>query len=164
MTKPKLTINVKAKIAEELCNAGVSISSVSRKYGISRAAVHKIKPSSAEMIQFSEENSVKSVEQVQLSRKGKFPEIDSALLMWFNKRRSEKVPLSHNLIQHKAKKLASEMNQPDFVASSGWLRGWLKRNHLKSKMACLSLLTFSFPVTQPMLTKTLCRNFAMNGY
>ena len=126
MGKTKLSIKSKVQIAEELCAPGISISALSRKYDVSRAAIHKIKLKSAEIIQYYEENVQKATDQVQVNRKGKYPCIDAALLSWFYKMRNEKIPLSYNILQHKAKELASNFGETDFTASNGWLRRWLK--------------------------------------
>ena len=88
MGKTKLSIKSKVQIAEELCAPGISISALSRKYDVSRAAFHKIKLKSAEIIQYYEENVQKATDQVPFNRKGKYPCIDAALLSWFYQMRN----------------------------------------------------------------------------
>ena len=57
----------------------------------------------------------------------KEPELEAALLMWFNDVRSRDVPVSGEMIIKKAKKFGEELGIENFSYSSGWLDRFKKR-------------------------------------
>ncbi|KAH8037233.1 hypothetical protein HPB51_009676 [Rhipicephalus microplus] len=50
-----------------------------------------------------------------------FPDVDKAVLTWFCEQRADKVPLSGQILQHKALDFACMLGQDNFKASPGWL-------------------------------------------
>ena len=59
-----------------------------------------------------------------------YPEVEEALILWMKQMRSNKIPLSGDLIKSKANEFAMKMNIDNFSASDGYLRGLKKRNSI----------------------------------
>lgn len=63
----------------------------------------------------------------------KYPEIDRAVLQWFNEMRQpsfrcKPMPLSRSHIQARALSEAKRLNLNEFVASDGWFQNWRKKH------------------------------------
>jgi hypothetical protein len=59
--------------------------------------------------------------------------VESALKEWFSNARSKDIPISTNILQEKAKDLASKMKITVFNATGGWLSRWKHRNNIGFK-------------------------------
>ena len=59
-----------------------------------------------------------------------YPEVEEALILWMKQMRSNKIPLSGDLIKSKANEFAMKMNIDNFSASDGYLRGLKKEIQL----------------------------------
>jgi hypothetical protein len=76
-----------------------------------------------------------------LKRKRKFclrktKDIDSILYEWFQLQRTSNYTISGEVLQLKAKEVASKIGVYDFKASNGWLQSFLNRNRIKSYKIC----------------------------
>lgn len=64
-------------------------------------------------------------------RRGKFPELDSAVFAWIQQRRKERLTVSYASIQAKARELAAVMDGvTQFRAWNGWLHNFIARFNL----------------------------------
>ena len=59
-----------------------------------------------------------------------YPQVEEALILWMKQMRSNKIPLSGDLIKCKANEFAKKMNIDNLSASDGYLRGLKKRNSI----------------------------------
>ncbi|XP_039953998.1 tigger transposable element-derived protein 6-like [Bactrocera tryoni] len=62
--------------------------------------------------------------------------VDEMCLDWFNKARSQNIPISGPIIQEKAREIARKLGIKDFVASNGWLQKWRSRHNITFKYIC----------------------------
>lgn len=69
----------------------------------------------------------KYLENKKYVSKGKYPELDECLLEWFNQQRMKSVPISANMLIHKAKWFCNDL-KIDLKCSRGFVQKWQKRN------------------------------------
>lgn len=153
MGKAKLSLKQKAEIAEEVCKPGQTDTKVASKFGVSRATVYSIKQNAASYITAQEKNPTAAATTKQLNRLGKYADIDAELMKWFHEMRRKNVPLSHQVLQEKARELAKKAGNDVFCASNGWLQRWLQRHGLQKRLVSYSFELFSSPVN--LLASTL---------
>ena len=63
-------------------------------------------------------------------RGSSYEEVDSAVMLWFNKVRREDIPLSGPLVMEKANKIAAKLGVLSFKANTGWLDRFKKRHNI----------------------------------
>ena len=68
-------------------------------------------------------------------RKGKAPEVDTALNQWFDTVTSKGQKLSGPILKEKAEDLAKKLGHTNFVATEGWLSRWKARHQIRYKQA-----------------------------
>ena len=68
-------------------------------------------------------------------RKGKAPEVDTALNQWFATVTSKGQKLSGPILKKKAEDLAKKLGHTNFVATEGWLSRWKARHQIWYKQA-----------------------------
>ena len=68
-------------------------------------------------------------------RKGKEPEVDTALNQWFDAVTSKGEKLSGRMLKEKAEDLAKKLGHRHFIATEGWLSRWKARHHIRYKRA-----------------------------
>ena len=68
-------------------------------------------------------------------RKGKAPEVDTALNQWFGTVTSKGQKLSGPILKGKAEDLAKKLRHTNFVATEGWLSRWKARHQIRYKQA-----------------------------
>ena len=59
-----------------------------------------------------------------------YPEIESALLAWFEMQRSNNIPINGPLLKEKAEELAFKIGRTDFICNSSWISRFVKRNNI----------------------------------
>ena len=59
-----------------------------------------------------------------------YEEVDSAVMLWFNKVRREDIPLSGPLVMEKANEFAAKLGVLSFKANTGWLDRFKKRHNI----------------------------------
>ena len=67
-------------------------------------------------------------------RKSPFQSLEEPLVRWVRFARENKVPITGNIIQEKAKDFAKELGLQDFSASDGWIHRFKARNNLCGKV------------------------------
>lgn len=68
-------------------------------------------------------------------QEGKHRELETLLLEFFNQSRASNMPISGPILMEQAKELALKLEiDEEFVASSGWLHKFKKRNGISQKM------------------------------
>ncbi|GBN69011.1 hypothetical protein AVEN_154472-1 [Araneus ventricosus] len=66
----------------------------------------------------------------------KFPEINEALIEWFESIRANNTPISGALIRQKAMEIENALGTKDFDASNGWLDKFRVRNNVVFRALC----------------------------
>lgn len=74
-------------------------------------------------------------QKMKRNRTGKVPEVEEALLLWFQKAIAKGLPLSGPILKEKAESLANKMGKVSFKATEGWLHRWKIRNSIVFKRA-----------------------------
>ena len=77
----------------------------------------------------------KPAKKLKRLRKGKAPEVDTALNQWFGTVTSKAQKLSGPILKEKAEGLAKKLGHTNFVATEGWLLCWKARHQIKYKRA-----------------------------
>ena len=80
-------------------------------------------------------NGKESTKKLKRLRKGKDPEVDTALNDWFETVTSRGQKLSGPMLKEKAEDLAKKLGNHSFVATEGWLSRWKARHQIKYKRA-----------------------------
>ncbi|EPB91822.1 hypothetical protein HMPREF1544_01330 [Mucor circinelloides 1006PhL] len=65
------------------------------------------------------------------SRKGKWPQLEEAVILWVNVAENNKIPINWDLIKLKATLFAERIGIQDFQASHGWMQKFGKRHGIK---------------------------------
>ena len=68
-------------------------------------------------------------------RRGKAPEVDTALNQWFGTVTSKGQKLSGPILKEKAEDLAKKLGHTNFVATEGWLSSCKARHQIRYKRA-----------------------------
>lgn len=67
----------------------------------------------------------------QKDKAAKYPDLESALMIWFNQAISDKRVITGDIILTKAKRFAELLDINDFKGSDGWVSNFKKRNNIK---------------------------------
>lgn len=92
------------------------------KYKVDKSTVYKILKNSLKFKGLSH-----SKKQKKHMRKSSFPEVEKALLMWFNEVRSKGTVITTLMLLNKAKQFALQLEK-DFDPNPSWLFRWRQRN------------------------------------
>ncbi|XP_052071173.1 tigger transposable element-derived protein 4-like [Mytilus californianus] len=114
----------------KLLDKGQKQTEICKLLNISQAQVSRIKGKKDEICKSIETNSNTKRKRVV---SGKDAEVEKALLEWFKNARERDIPLSGQILQEKAKELATQLGKDDFVATNGWLERWKGRNNIVYK-------------------------------
>nr|AFK11349.1 tigger transposable element derived 6-like protein [Callorhinchus milii] len=63
-------------------------------------------------------------------RKGKDPQVEHALLLWFQRASTEGQLLNGPILKAKAESLARDLGKPGFTVTDGWFSRWKARNNI----------------------------------
>lgn len=77
-----------------------------------------------------------SVKNRKRLREPENPDVDQCVLKWFKQTRDKNTPVSGPLLRSKAEQFATELEKPNFKASTGWLDGFKERNKISFKFVC----------------------------
>ena len=75
----------------------------------------------------------KAAKKLKRLRKGKAPEVDTALNQWFGTVTSKGQKLNGPILKEKAEDLATKLGHTNFVATEGWLSCWKARHQIRYK-------------------------------
>lgn len=109
--------------------SGRTYHAVAEKYGVSIGTVAGWVQQKSELKEKTLRNeSCSSKRAVRIS--GDSAILDERVFTWFSAARGRKIPISGVLVQEIAKKVANNLNLPDFKASNGWLEAFRKRHFI----------------------------------
>lgn len=119
-----LSLSEKAKIIEDV-NKDLSVTLLSKKYGIAKSTVCSIKNKKRIIVE-TVTNTIKPTKKCTL-KKAELPEMEILLYKWFLAQRERNMPVSGNMIKQKALSLSTSLNVGNFKASDGWLQRFKER-------------------------------------
>ncbi|XP_072145376.1 tigger transposable element-derived protein 4-like [Dermacentor andersoni] len=129
-----LDLATKVEVLKEVEKGGAAKQDIARKYGIKPNTLSNyIKNKRTIMDAFENDKFKTSRKRL---RTGAYPELEKALLVWIREARSNKLPLSGDIIAMKARTLATMLGINDFVSSDGWLTRFKDRHDLVFKSVC----------------------------
>ena len=121
-----LTLAEKLKVLQDI-GRGLARPVIAARYNISTGQVSKIKKNAEQIKRMAQNGSnLKCKRACTL----KYPVVDAEMrkfLLWM---RSERLPVSGNLLKEQAKNVAEDEGLVAFTASNGWLDSFLKRNNI----------------------------------
>ncbi|XP_072142055.1 tigger transposable element-derived protein 4-like [Dermacentor andersoni] len=129
-----LDLATKVEVLKEVEKGGAAKQDIARKYGIKPNTLSNyIKNKRTIMDAFENDRFKTSWKRM---RTGAYPELEKALLFWIREARSNKLPLSGDIVAMKARTLAAMLGIDDFVSSDGWLMRFKDRHDLIFKSVC----------------------------
>ncbi|KAM7281320.1 tigger transposable element-derived protein 4-like, partial [Ixodes scapularis] len=108
---------------------GVKVTDVATKFGVSKSTLSTIVKAKSPLRQEAEDFTPSR----KRLRKGNFPQLEKALLMWCHQAWASKIPISGPLLREQGLALALRMGLVDFTASDGWIDKFKKRHGLVFK-------------------------------
>lgn len=108
---------------------GVKLTDVATKFGVSKSTLSTIVKAKSRLRQEAEDFTPSR----KRLRKGNFPQLEKALLMWCHQAWASKIPISGPLLREQGLALALRMGLVDFTASDGWIDKFKKRHGLVFK-------------------------------
>lgn len=123
-----LSLSEKAKILEEH-GKGMSVTTLSKKYGIAKSTVCSFKNKQEKIIN-KVSNTLKPSKKCTL-KSSENPELERLLYSWFLTQRENNLPVSGHILKHKALALSKSLNISGFTASEGWLQRFKCRHGIR---------------------------------
>jgi hypothetical protein len=122
-----LTLREKALVIEEL-NNGLTVTSLSKKYGVAKSTICKIKKNKQVILNAVTDTYVGPGKRRTL-KSSELPKMEKRLYHWFTTQRNKNLVVSGEMIKEKAKLLHSEIKESskEFTASEGWLQRFKRR-------------------------------------
>ncbi|XP_072142106.1 tigger transposable element-derived protein 4-like, partial [Dermacentor andersoni] len=130
--KPWLT--TKVEVLKEVEKGGAAKQDIARKYGIKPNTLSNYLKNKHTIINAFENDKFKTSRK--RMRTGAYPELEKALLVWIREARSNKLPLSGDIVAMKARTLATMLGIDDFVSSDGLLTCFKDHHGLVFKSVC----------------------------
>lgn len=127
-TKSKcyLRLSEKAKVLEDI-SKGVGVTHLSRKYGVAKATICKIKQQRSQILQ-AVCNTFSGPGKRKTLKSAKSPKMEKKLYEWFLKQREKHMPVNGQILKEKAKFFQHKFKETDdFKASDGWLERFRTR-------------------------------------
>lgn len=120
--KKCLTLYEKSKILEEHHN-GMSVTALSKKYGVAKSTICAIKNKQTKITKVVRECLKPNKSQKRTLKKAENPKMESALYKWFQMQREKNLPVSGEMLKHKALHFYEKFGKGEkFNASDGWLQ------------------------------------------
>jgi transposase len=132
MSKPKakcLTLQERVKVIE-LNKNGKSARKIAEELGVGKTQIQNIIKRKAEVLEDYESNM--NSEMKRKARKIGNEDVNELTLHWVKEANSRLINITGPMMQEKALKIAKELGNTEFKASTGWLRAFLQRNNMHS--------------------------------
>ena len=103
--------------------AGRSLKSVMDEFGISKSTFYDIKKNKKLILDFvlKQDMPLVGAEKRKRTTGAKYGDVDDAVYMWYQQKRSAGVPVRGVELQAAAERFAQCIGRTDFKASTGWL-------------------------------------------
>ena len=109
-------------------SASKSQRDLAQQYGVEKSTIQGILKRKAEILEAYEVN--QSPDRKRVCRRTENEDLDKATHEWFQRVRSQNVPVSGPMLQEKAKQFASKLVITDFKASNRWLNKFKPRHYM----------------------------------
>jgi len=121
-----LSVNDKIEILKDMEN-GIKASEISKKFGIHKSTVTKIKQNKGIIERFTSETSI-NPKNMKRMRHAQYEEVEKLLHAWFLLQRALKKIVTNDLLKMKAKEIHQNLGGSQrFLVSDGWLTKFKKR-------------------------------------
>ncbi|OQR91038.1 transcriptional regulator ATRX-like [Achlya hypogyna] len=143
----ELSVHEKAILIAQASRGHATNSKLAKQFGVSSATVSRILKRKAEYLVLAKANNgSSSAREDGPSRKRKFRSDSHALLnslvyKWYSASAARDVHVSGPMLREKARRLAVELDIPDFKASNGWIDNFRQRYRIASFQAQASIGT-----------------------
>ncbi len=139
-TRRSFSLGKKLEFIRYYKNEGkYNVSQTERNFNVSRSCIKNALENESLLLQQRNDKSKKTRVRRRLPklRKPKFPTVDSQVFKWFKCQRSNGLIVTSDDLQMKGLRAAHEHNIPheEFKASKGWLKRFIQRNKLTSRVA-----------------------------
>lgn len=121
--KKFLTLYEKSKILEDY-QQGMSITNLSKKYGIAKSTVCLMNKKKDKIMTFVNQSVRPSRIKKRTLKMAEYPKMENALNKWFLRQRELHFPVTGEMLKQKALQLHQNLKKPNetFSASDGWLQ------------------------------------------
>ncbi|MBZ3869332.1 Tigger transposable element-derived protein 7 [Sciurus carolinensis] len=118
--------------------AGRSLKSVMDEFGISKSTFYDIKKNKKLILDFvlKQDMPLVGAEKRKRTTGAKYSDVDDAVYMWYQQKRSAGVPVRGVELQAAAERFAQCFGRRDFKASTGWLFRFRNRHAIGNRKVC----------------------------
>lgn len=131
--RKSISIETKIKILEEV-DCGKEKKSIANSFQLPLSTLSTIISNRDKIFEKVAQGKVKP--HSKRLKKAKHENLEDEVSEWFNKVRSNNIPVTGSVIQEKVRSLAASKGISEFKASNGWLWGFQKRSGLTSQFTC----------------------------
>ncbi|XP_006913955.1 tigger transposable element-derived protein 7 [Pteropus alecto] len=132
-----LNLEEKMKVLSRI-EAGRSLKSVMDEFGISKSTFYDIKKNKKLILDFvlKQDMPLVGAEKRKRTTGAKYGDVDDAVYMWYQQKRSAGVPVRGVELQSAAERFAQCFGRTDFKASTGWLFRFRNRHAIGNRKVC----------------------------
>lgn len=118
--------------------AGRSLKSVMDEFGISKSTFYDIKKNKKLILDFvlKQDMPLVGAEKRKRTTGAKYGDVDDAVYMWYQQKRSAGIPVRGVELQAAAERFAQCFGRTDFKASTGWLFRFRNRRAIGNRKVC----------------------------
>lgn len=141
-----LNLEEKMKVLSRI-EAGRSLKSVMDEFGISKSTFYDIKKNKKLILDFvlKQDMPLVGAEKRKRTTGAKYGDVDDAVYMWYQQKRSAGVPVRGVELQAAAERFAQCFGRTDFKASTGWLFRFRNRHAIGNQKVCVEQVLSSVP-------------------
>ncbi|XP_074136042.1 tigger transposable element-derived protein 7 [Sminthopsis crassicaudata] len=132
-----LNLEDKMKVLSRI-ESGHSLKSVMDEFGISKSTFYDIKKNRKLILDFvlKQDMPLVGAEKRKRTTGAKYGDVDDAVYMWYQQKRSAGVPVRGVELQAAAERFAQCFGRTDFKASTGWLFRFRNRHAIENRKVC----------------------------
>ncbi|XP_029077073.1 tigger transposable element-derived protein 7 [Monodon monoceros] len=132
-----LNLEEKMKVLSRI-EAGRSLKSVMDEFGISKSTFYDIKKNKKLILDFvlKQDMPLVGAEKRKRTTGAKYGDVDDAVYMWYQQKRSAGIPVRGVELQAAAERFAQCFGRTDFKASTGWLFRFRNRHAIGNRKVC----------------------------
>ncbi|XP_051823853.1 tigger transposable element-derived protein 7 [Antechinus flavipes] len=132
-----LNLEEKMKVLSRI-ESGHSLKSVMDEFGISKSTFYDIKKNKKLILDFvlKQDMPLVGAEKRKRTTGAKYGDVDDAVYMWYQQKRSAGVPVRGVELQAAAERFAECFGRKDFKASTGWLFRFRNRHAIENRKVC----------------------------
>ena len=132
--RKRTELSIKEKVELLKNSDGKSSRQLAEKYGVGRTQVQNLMKRKREILDSYEDDANSSRKRQCVSTVNN--DLNDLMWQWFQKLRSQMIPVSGPMMQEKALAISQQLNLSDFKASTGWLRSFKQRHNINGARIC----------------------------